>query len=144
MKVQNNSHSAEFGNNGGTIIDEAMKSGSNKLHGSDYEFNQNSIFDARDYFNSGPKSGHSQNQFGASIAGPIIKDKTFFFADFETVLASNPINIVANVPTAAEINGNFSQAMTYDVKGNPAQKAITLLQASAPLQSASSSAKYIS
>ncbi len=119
VKVQNNSFSAEYGNNGGTVIDEVMKSGTNSLHGSAYEFNQNSIFDARDYFNSGPKPGHSQNQFGASIGGPIIKNKTFFFADFETVIASNPVNIVATVPTTAQINGDFSQAMTYDQNGNP-------------------------
>ncbi len=96
-----------------------MKSGTNSLHGSAYEFNQNSIFDARDYFNSGPKPGHSQNQFGASIGGPIIKNKTFFFADLETVIASNPVNIVATVPTAAQVGGDFSQAMTYDQDGNP-------------------------
>jgi hypothetical protein len=119
VKVQNNSFSAEYGNNGGTVIDEVMKSGTNSLHGSAYEFNQNAIFDARDYFNSGPKPGHSQNQFGASIGGPIIKNKTFFFADLETVIASNPVNIVATVPTAAQINGDFSQAMTYDQNGNP-------------------------
>jgi len=119
VKVQNNSFSAEFGNNGGTVIDEVMKSGTNSLHGSAYEFNQNSVFDARDYFNNGPKPGHSQNQFGASIGGPILKNKTFFFADFEVVLASNPVNIVATVPTAAEINGDFSQAMGYDENGNP-------------------------
>ncbi len=119
VKVQNNSFSAEFGNNGGTIIDEVMKSGTNSLHGSAYEFNQNAIFDARDYFNSGPKPDHSQNQFGFSIGGPIFKNKTFFFADFEGVRASNPVNIVATVPTAAQINGDFSQSMTYDANGNP-------------------------
>jgi hypothetical protein len=119
VKVQNNSFSAEYGNNGGTVIDEVMKSGTNALHGSGYEFNQNSIFDARDYFNSGPKPGHSQNQFGASIGGPVKKDKTFFFADVESVIASNPVNIVATVPTDAQINGDFSQAMTYDSNGNP-------------------------
>jgi len=124
VKVQNNSFSAEYGNNGGTVIDEVMKSGTNSLHGSAYEFNQNAIFDARDYFNSGPKPGHSQNQFGASIGGPIVKNKTFFFADFETVISSNPVNIVATVPTAAQIGGDFSQAMTYDQNGNPVQNQI--------------------
>ena len=124
VKVQNNSFSAEFGNNGGTVIDEVMKSGTNSLHGSAYEFNQNAIFDARDYFNNGPKPGHSQNQFGGSIGGPIIKNKTFFFADFERVVSSNPVNIVATVPTAAQINGDFSQAMTYDENGNPVQNQI--------------------
>ena len=124
VKVQNNSFSAEYGNNGGTVLDEVMKSGTNSFHGSAYEFNQNSIFDARDYFNSGPKPGHSQNQFGFSIGGPIRKNKTFFFADLETVIASNPVNIVATVPTAAQINGDFSQAMTYDQNGNPVQNQI--------------------
>ena len=124
VKVQNNSFSAEYGNNGGTVIDEVMKSGTNSFHGSAYEFNQNAIFDARDYFNSGPKPGHSQNQFGASIGGPIVKNKTFFFADLETVIASNPVNIVATVPTAAQIGGDFSQAMTYDQNGNPVQNQI--------------------
>lgn len=124
VKVQNNSFSAEYGSNGGTVIDEVMKSGTNSWHGSAYEFNQNAIFDARDYFNSGPKPGHSQNQFGASIGGPIVKNKTFFFADLETVIASNPVNIVATVPTAAQINGDFSQAMTYDQDGNPVQNQI--------------------
>jgi Carboxypeptidase regulatory-like domain/TonB dependent receptor len=124
VKVQNNSFSAEYGNNGGTVLDEIMKSGTNSLHGSAYEFNQNAIFDARDYFNSGPKPGHSQNQFGGSIGGPIRKNKTFFFADFEAVIASNPVNIVATVPTAAQINGDFSQAMTYDQNGNAVQNQI--------------------
>ena len=124
VKVQNNSFSSEYGNNGGTVIDEVMKSGTNRLHGSAYEFNQDSIFDARDYFNSGPKPGHSQNQFGGSIGGPIIKNKTFFFGDFERVVSSNPVNIVATVPTAAQINGDFSAAMTYDQNGNPVQNQI--------------------
>lgn len=117
VKVQNNSFSAEYG--GGTIIDEVMKSGTNHLHGSAYWFNQNSAYDARDFFNSGPKPGHTQNQDGFSIGGPIVKNKTFFFGDLESVIASNPVNIVATVPTADEINGNFSHAMTYDVNGNP-------------------------
>ncbi len=122
IKVQNNSFSAEYG--GGTIIDEVMKSGTNQLHGSAYWFNQNSAYDARDYYNSGPKPGHSQNQDGFSLGGPIIKNKTFFFGDLESVIASNPVNIVATVPTADEINGNFSAAMTYDQNGNLVQNQI--------------------
>lgn len=118
VKVQNNSFSAEYGSSGGTVIDEVMKSGSNSLHGSAYLFNQNSIYDARDFYNSGPKPGHSQNQTGFSIGGPIVRNKTFFFGDFESVTASNPVNIVATVPTAAQINGDFSQSMTYDENGN--------------------------
>ena len=118
-KVQNNGVSAEYGSSGGTVIDEIMKSGTNHLHGSAYWFNQNAAYDARDYFNTGPKPAHSQNQDGFSIGGPIFKNKTFFFADLESVIASNPVNIVATVPTAAQINGDFSQTMTYDQNGNP-------------------------
>ena len=122
IKVQNNSFTAEYG--GGTVIDELMKSGTNQLHGSAYWFNQNSAYDARDYFNSGPKPGHTQNQDGFSLGGPIVKNKMFFFGDLESVIASNPVNIVATVPTADEISGNFSAAMTYDPNGNPIQNQI--------------------
>jgi hypothetical protein len=117
VKVQNNSFSAEYG--GGTVVDEVMKSGTNHVHGSAYWFNQDSVYDARDFYNSGPKPGHLQNQAGFSVGGPIKKSKTFFFADLESVRANNPVNIVATVPTADEIQGNFSQAMTYDENGDP-------------------------
>jgi hypothetical protein len=119
IKVQNNGVSAEYGSSGGTVIDEVMKSGTNSFHGSAYWFNQNAAYDARDFFNTGPKPGHSQNQDGFSLGGPIVKGKTFFFVDLESVIASNPVNIVATVPTAAQINGDFSQSMTYDQNGNP-------------------------
>ncbi len=110
VKVQNNSFSAEYGD--GTVIDEVMHSGTNELHGSAYWFNQNAAFDARDYFNSGPVPDHSQNQDGFSLGGPIVKNKTFFFGDLESVRSNSPVNIVATVPTAAEINGDFSQGGT--------------------------------
>jgi hypothetical protein len=117
VKVQNNSFSAEYG--GATVVDEVMKSGTNRVHGSAYWFNQDSVYDARDFYNSGPKPGHVQNQAGFSLGSPIKKNKTFLFADLEAVRASNPVNIVATVPTAAEASGDFSQAMTYDSNGNP-------------------------
>ena len=122
VKVQNNSFSAEYG--GGTVVDEVMKSGTNRVHGSAYWFNQDSAYDARDFYNSGPRPGHLQNQAGFSVGGPIKKNKTFFFADLESVRANNPVNIVATVPTAAEVGGDFSQAMTYDDNGNPTQNQI--------------------
>ena len=123
-KVQNNGMSAEIGGSGGTEIDEVMKSGTNHLHGSAYWFNQNGATDARDYFNTGPTPAHSQNQAGFSLGGPIRKGKTFFFVDLESVIANSPVNIVATVPTAAEINGDFSAAMTYDPNGNVVQNQI--------------------
>ena len=124
VKVQNNGVSAETGGSGGTEIDEVMRSGTNQLHGSLYWFNQNAATDARDYFNTGPRPDHSQNQDGFSLGGPIRKNKTFFFVDLESVIASNPVNIVATVPTEAQINGDFSQTMTYDGNGNAVQNQI--------------------
>ena len=122
VKVQNNSFAAE--NGGGTVVDEVMKSGTNRVHGSAYWFNQDSVYDARDFYNSGPRPGHLQNQAGFSLGGPIRRNKTFFFADLEAVRSNNPVNIVATVPTASQVNGDFSQAMTYDQDGNPIQNQI--------------------
>jgi len=116
IKVQNNSFSAEYG--GGTVVDEVMRSGTNHLHGSAYWFNQDAVFDARDFYNHGAKPGHLQNQAGFSVGGPIVKDKTFFFVDLESVRANNPVNIEATVPTEDEVNGDFSKAMTADSNGN--------------------------
>jgi len=117
-KVSNNSTSAEYG--GGTVINEVMKSGTNRFHGSAFWFNQDSVFNARDFFNSGPRPGYSQNQGGFTFGGPIKRNRTFFFGDFQGLFNNAPVNIAATVPTAQEIDGNFSGSMTYDQNGNPA------------------------
>ncbi|HKU26750.1 MAG TPA: TonB-dependent receptor, partial [Candidatus Sulfotelmatobacter sp.] len=109
FKVQNNSFSAEFGNNGGTIVNMVMKQGSNAFHGSGWWYFQRSATDARDYFNTGPKPNHLRDQYGFSLGGPIIKNKTFFFVDFEKSRQQDPINIEGVVPTDAERAGDFSQ-----------------------------------
>jgi Carboxypeptidase regulatory-like domain/TonB dependent receptor len=110
FKVENNSFSAEFGSNGGTVVNMVLKSGTNRFHGSGWWFGQRSGTDARDFFNPepNPKPDHERDQYGASLGGPIKKDRTFFFADFERVRDNEPINIVASVPTAAERMGDFS------------------------------------
>ena len=110
FKIQNNSFSAEFGNNGGTVVNMALKSGSNNFHGSGWYFMQRAGTDARDFFNPEPgqKPSHKRDQYGFSIGGPIKKGKTFFFGDIEKVRDNEPINIVATVPTLAERKGDFS------------------------------------
>jgi hypothetical protein len=110
FKVQNNSFSAEFGNNGGTVVNMALKSGTNNFHGSGWWFGQRAGTDARDFFNPAPgeKPKHARDQYGFSIGGPIIKNKTFFFGDIEKVRNNEPGNIVATVPTLAERTGDFS------------------------------------
>lgn len=117
FKVQSNSFSAEFGNNGGTIVNMALKSGTNALHGSAWWFGQRTWLDANDFFNnsSGISRGeHKHDQYGASLGGPIRKDKTFFFADFERVIDTSPLQILATVPTPPERTGDFSSAQIVD------------------------------
>ena len=94
FKVQTSNFSAEFGRAGGAVINATIKSGTNRVHGSAWEFVRNDKFDAANFFENSPthiqKGEFRRNQFGASIGGPITiphvysgKDKTFFFGDFE-------------------------------------------------------------
>jgi len=111
FKVQNNSFSAEFGNNGGTLLNIVLKQGTNKFHGSGWWYGQRSATDARDYFNSGDKPDHVRDQYGFSVGGPIIKNRTFFFVDFEKVRQNDPVNLEGIVPTDLERGGDFSQSL---------------------------------
>src|SRR5215467_12948256 len=108
FKVQNNSFSAEFGNNGGTVVNMVLKQGSNAFHGSGWWYGQRSNFDARDFFNTGEKPDHIRDQYGFSIGGPIKKNKTFFLVDVEKVRQQDPINLEGIVPTQQERTGDFS------------------------------------
>lgn len=108
FKVQNNSFSAEFGNNGGTIVNMVLKEGGNKFHGSGWWYPQRAATDARDFFNTGDKPDHVRDQYGFSLGGPIKKNKTFFFADYERVRERDPINLEGIVPTDLERTGDFS------------------------------------
>jgi hypothetical protein len=86
VKVDTNDYSAEVGRNAGAVVNIITKSGTNAFHGSAYEFFRNDIFDARDFFarvGQTVKPEYRQNQFGASLGGPIVKNKTFFFGDIE-------------------------------------------------------------
>jgi hypothetical protein len=126
FKVQNNSFSAEFGNNGGTVVNMVLKAGTNAFHGSGWYFLQRPQMDARDFFNPepNPKPAGKRDQGGFSLGGPIKKDRTFFFVDFEKVRADNAFSNVATVPTMAErglggsSNYDFSATATniYDPK----------------------------
>ena len=118
FKVENNSFSAEYGNNGGTVVNTVMKSGTNEIHGSGWWYGQRSTFDARDFFNTRAVPDHQQDQYGFTVGGPIRRDKTFFFGDLSIVRDREPVNIVATVPTDLERNGDYSQTMTYDPDGN--------------------------
>lgn len=107
FKVQNNSFSAEFGNNGGTIVNMVLKSGGNQFHGSGWWYPQRSATDARDFFNTGPRPDHLRDQYGFALGGPIKKNKTFFFVDYERVREQDPIQLEGIVPTDNERAGIF-------------------------------------
>lgn len=110
FKVENNSFSAEFGNNGGTVVNIVLKEGGSKFHGSGWWFGQRSALDANDFFNNAqgtPRPDHLRDQYGFSLGGPIRKERTFFFVDFEKVRQHDPVEISAFVPTAAERMGDF-------------------------------------
>src|SRR5208283_2534988 len=120
FKVQNNSFSAEFGNNGGTVVNMVLKSGTNAFHGSGWYFLQRSGLDARDFFNPAPnpKPSSKRDQGGFSLGGPVRKNQTFFFVDFEKVRSDYAISGIASVPTMAQRTGNFGPTAT-DPTPNP-------------------------
>ena len=121
FKVQNNSFAAEFGSNGGTVVNVLMKSGTNKFHGSGWWFGQRSWLNANDFFsvrNGVPRSEGTVDQYGFSLGGPIFKGKTFFLVDLEKVRTISKSLVSARVPTALERQGNFTQTLTQDANGN--------------------------
>ncbi|MBV8053440.1 MAG: TonB-dependent receptor, partial [Acidobacteriaceae bacterium] len=121
---------AEYGRNSGSVINIITKSGSNQFHGSAFEFVRNDLFDARNYFNrvidsSGaphPKTAFRNNQFGGSLGGPIIRDKTFFFGAYEGQRERVGSDFSLVVPTQAQISE--AQAIMAAL-GTPASPALT-------------------
>ncbi|PYV48611.1 MAG: TonB-dependent receptor, partial [Acidobacteria bacterium] len=110
FKTEENSMSAEFGR-GGAAVNVVLKSGANRVHGGVYEFIRNDKLDAVNYFNEGQQP-FKRNQFGAFLGGPIHKNRTFLFGDYEgsRMRASNPF--FSTVPTIAERGGDFSDRLT--------------------------------
>lgn len=99
---------AEYGRSAGGVVNVVTKSGTNQLHGSLFEFFRNNALDARNFFNTTdiPQNPFHANQFGGSLGGPIVKDKTFFFIDYEGMRESGAQATPSCVPTAADITNN--------------------------------------
>ncbi len=113
FKVQTNAYSAEFGRGNGAIINATIKSGTNQFHGSAYEFLRNEKLDAKNFFDdpNSPIAPYKQNQFGFTIGGPIVRNRTFFFADYEGLRIRQAQTLTSFVPTAAQQLGNFSDQL---------------------------------
>ncbi len=115
FKVQTNSFSAEYGNNGGTVINVVSKSGGNNFHGSGYWFGRYSNTDAKNYFSGGqPVPEYSRNQYGGSIGGPLVKQKLFFFFNYDRTQFNSPGTLTTTVPTDLQRTGDFSQTFNPD------------------------------
>ena len=111
--ILTSTYDATFGRSGGAQVNIAMKSGTNSIRGTVYEFFRNAALDARNFFahtdDATPR--YQRNQFGFSLGGPVRKNRTFFFVDYEGRRVGEGITQVTNVPTALERAGDFSQSI---------------------------------
>jgi hypothetical protein len=120
FEMLTSTYDASFGRNPGAQVNVVLNSGSNDFHGSLFEFHRNAALDARNFFApaSEPKPKYIRNQFGGALGGPINRDRTFFFADYEGTRSREGITRITNVPTALERAGNFSQSL-FGIPTNP-------------------------
>jgi hypothetical protein len=118
FKVVTNTYSAEYGRSSSGIISVALKSGTNEIHGTAYEFLRNEALDAKNLFAT-YKSPYKRNQYGAAFGAPIIKNKTFFFGDFEISRIRQTSTTVSTLPTTAEKSGLFSSTIIDPTTGAP-------------------------
>src|ERR1022692_3175995 len=130
FRLLTSNYTAEYGRNGGGIISVVTKSGSNQIHGSLFEFFRNDALDANDYFNIPqrlPRLDLKRNQYGATLGGPIVKDKFFFFLAYQgqRQLLAEP-DIDAPVFTPQQLQGDFSNSSTG---GSPDQGVVAFLTA---------------
>jgi Carboxypeptidase regulatory-like domain len=129
FKVLTYNYSAEYGTRSGPTVLVTTKSGSNQFHGSLFEFFRNTSLDARSYFAT-EREKFNLNQYGGALGGPIQKDKTFFFIDYQGRNQRRGFPFAGLVPTAANLTGNFNndafglprgQALTNPYSGDPFQ-----------------------
>ena len=110
FKIQKSMYPAEFGGKASALINVATKAGSNALRGTLFEFHRNEAFDSRNYFQpeNQPLPPLRQNQFGGSLGGPLVRDRSFFFASYEGTEMRRSQTSVFSVPTAAARSGDFT------------------------------------
>ena len=117
FKVQNNNFSAEFGRYGGAVINATLKSGTNDLHGTVFEFLRNNALDANNFFNN--IAGRSlpafrQNQFGGTAGGPLIRNKLFLFGSYQGTRIAQGVTFVSTVPTDDPAQRDLLRRRIYD------------------------------
>jgi outer membrane receptor protein involved in Fe transport len=120
FRLQTRTYSTEFGTSAGAVVNASIKSGTNKFHGDVWDYLRNSALDANTYFNdaAGIPLGHfSQNQFGGTVGGPVLKNRLFFFGDFQGLISDEAQTVFSTVPSPLMKQGNFSEvASTYNLQ----------------------------
>ncbi len=118
FKVLSQNYSAAYGGSAGAVVSFATRSGTNNFHGSAYEFFRNDVLDAREFFNRYPdkKAPYRRNQFGATFGGPIRKDKTFFFTNYEALRSRLTTTSVGTVPSMAARNGGLDGTSGFEIR----------------------------
>jgi carboxypeptidase family protein len=116
FRLLTHNFSAEYGRMAGGVISAVTRSGTNELHGSVYEFVRNNIFDARNFFNPGSLPAFRRNQFGAATGGRIIKDKLFFFANYEGLRQRQGNTIISSVPDLNARKGLLPDPVTGQLR----------------------------
>ena len=139
FKVQTGSYSSEFGHSAGAVINASIRSGTNQVHGALWEYIRNDAFDVREFFQgAAPIAKYRQNQFGATLGFPIIKDKLFFFGDVEANrIVFGETHSGLSVPTALERVGNFSELLNPALSGRSANDTTMLNPTTGKLNPAS-------
>jgi hypothetical protein len=127
FKVMTNSFSAEYGRATGAIVNVSLKSGTNQFHGTAFEFLRNEKLDAKNFFDlpDAPKPPFKRNQYGFSMGGPVLRNRTFFFGDYEASRIRESRTVNNTIPTQKMVGGDFSELLpatkiydplTYDAK----------------------------
>lgn len=108
FKITTNCYSAEYGRSAGGQVNVITRSGTNEMHGFLYEYLRNRALDARNFFDGSDKPEYIRNQFGGGVGGPVVRNRAFFFANADGLLARQGLSQLATVPTAAERSGDLS------------------------------------
>ena len=119
FKLQTSTYSAEFGRSLGGVVNLQIKSGTNSYRGSAYEFHRNDAFDANNFFNNRagrPKPDFNQNQFGGTLGGPVFKDKTFFFFDYQGHREEQGQTFLVDRPVGADAPGQLLGAQSAHLR----------------------------
>jgi hypothetical protein len=122
FKVVTSPYSAEYGRSPGAAVSVSTKSGTNRIHGTAYDYYRNDALDANDFFSNrahSPKPPNDQNQFGGNLGGPLIENRAFFFGDYEGTRITRGVTRITSVPTADQRAGIFTSPIKDPTTGLP-------------------------